>query len=109
MATQSKPATVKELSRRFIELANQMKDEGQEIRRISSGLMQASAIYATYAAAGNAGYLQESGVKKVADVYVNGLRELQNVKKAAAEQQGLKPREGIAPVPADDSGEPGNR
>ncbi len=109
MTTQSKPATVKELSSRFIELANEMKDAGQDIKRISSGLMQASAIYATYAAAGNQGYLQESGVKKVADVYVNGLREIQQVKKAAAEQQGLKPREAIAPMPIDDSDPTGER
>ncbi len=109
MTTQAKPATVKELSTRFIELANQMKEEGQDIKRISSGLMQASAIYATYAAAGNQGYLQESGVKKVADVYVNGLREIQKVKKAAAEQEGLKPRESTAPMPVDGGGESGDR
>ena len=109
MTTQSKPATVKELSSRFIELANEMKDAGQDIKRISSGLMQASAIYATYVAAGNEGYLRDSGVKKVADVYVNGLRELQQLKKAVAEQQGLKPREAIAPMPIDDSDPTGER
>lgn len=101
MSSQTKQSSVVELSSRLIGLANQMKDEGQDIRRISSALMQASAVYATYAAAGNEGYLQDSGVKKVADVYANGLREIQKAKKAAAEQQGLKPREAIAPMPVD--------
>lgn len=102
MATQSNSPTVQEVSKRFIDLANQLKEQGVDVKRISSGLMQASAIYATYAAAGNEGYLQESGVKKVSDVYVNGLREIQKVKKAAAEQHGLQPRETTAPMPTDD-------
>ncbi|WP_051081247.1 DUF3144 domain-containing protein [Thioalkalivibrio sp. ALE11] len=109
MSAQDNAPSISELSTRFIELANQIKDEGVDVKRVSSALMQASAIYATYAAAGNQGYLQESGVKRVADVYLNGLREIQKVKKASAEQEGLKARESTAPTPVDGGGESGDR
>lgn len=87
-----KPA-VMDVSEKFIDLANQLKDQGLEPALISSALMQASAIYSTYAAAGNEGYLQKSGVDRVAAVYRAGLAELQKFKRAQLEAQGLKPKD----------------
>jgi hypothetical protein len=99
MSKQDKTIPVTEVSTRFIGLANELKNEGLDVKLISSALMQASAVYATYAAAGNNGFLQESGVEKVADVFRNGLAELQKVKRAALEAEGLKPVEKTAPMP----------
>jgi hypothetical protein len=99
MSKQATQPQVTDVSTRIIALANQIKDEGVDVKLISSALMQASAIYATYAAAGNAGYLQESGVQKVADAYRNGLAALQEIKRAGLEAQGLKPTEKTAPMP----------
>lgn len=84
---------VMDVSQKFIDLANQLKDQGLPPALVSSALMQASAIYATYAAAGNEGYLQPSGVERVASVYRAGLAELQKFKRANLEAQGLKPKE----------------
>lgn len=74
-----------EATRRFIELANQIKDEGNSIELVSAGLMTASGVYATYVAAGNDGGLNDSGVDKVANVYRANLMSIQKSKKA--EQQ----------------------
>lgn len=71
---------------KFIELANNLKDEGGEIQVISAALMSASGIYATYTTSGNEGYLHESGIDKVVEVYKNNLTFIQNMKKAEAEK-----------------------
>ena len=68
---------------RFIELANQLKDEKIDPALVSGALMTASAIYATYVAVGNDGTLQESGVDKVTDLYRRTLEHYQNVKQAS--------------------------
>ncbi len=75
------------LAKKFIELANAMKNEGASPDVINGGLMFASCIYSTYASAGNEGYLHESGVEKVAAVYRRNLATLQRMKQrqAAAE------------------------
>ena len=65
---------------RFIELANQLKDEKIDPALVSGALMTASAIYATY---GNDGTLQEGGVDKVTDLYRRTLEHYQNVKQAS--------------------------
>jgi len=69
---------------RFIELANNMKDEGINISLVSRGMMTASALYATFAVAGNEGGLTESGVEKMSEVYKRELQQVQEVKKARA-------------------------
>ncbi len=71
----------------FIELANKLKDNGGDIEVISAALMSASGIYATYTTSGNEGYLHESGIDKVVEVYKNNLNYIQNLKKAQAEEQ----------------------
>jgi len=76
-----------ELTNQFIALANKMKDDGDETAIISAALMASSAIYATYATAGNDGYLQPAGIDKVTDVYKKHLAYTQQFKKAEAEQK----------------------
>lgn len=68
-------------TKRFIDLANEMKDEEIDIRLISAALMSASGIYATYTAAGNAGALEPTGVDKVVAVYRQTLEHIQQRKK----------------------------
>ncbi len=70
---------------RFIELANEMKDEGFEVTLVSAALMSASGIYATYSVAGNTGGLMPKGIDKVVNAYRRNLEQLQKIKKAAAE------------------------
>ena len=75
---------VQELAERFVDLANAMKNEGHAPDLVNGGLMFASCIYATYNAAGNEGYLQDTGVDKVAAVYRRNLAALQAMKKKLA-------------------------
>lgn len=70
--------------RRFIDLANAMKDEGTPVNVVSWALMSASGIYATYSVAGNSGGLNPSGVDKVAEAYRKNLGNIQSWKKAQA-------------------------
>ena len=69
------------LAKRFITLANQMKDEGKSIQMINASLMSASGIYATYTTAGDEGGLTESGVEKVVAVYKQNLESVQKIKR----------------------------
>lgn len=74
---------------RFIDLANEMKDEGLPTELVSAALMSASGIYATYVAAGesNDGVLQTSGVNKVAEMYHQTLTHIQDRKRQEIEQR----------------------
>ena len=71
---------------RFIDLANELKDEGIVPMIVSGGLMTASSIYATYVAAGNDGALEETGVDKVVDLYRHTLVHFQTVKRRGLER-----------------------
>ncbi|WP_456415587.1 DUF3144 domain-containing protein [Thiolapillus sp.] len=66
----------------FVDVANRLKDEGNNTDLINAAFMLASGTYATYLAAGNKGYLKEDGVRKVAGAYKHNLELLQNLKKA---------------------------
>ena len=77
------------LAKRFITLANQMKDEGKSIQMINASLMSASGIYATYTTAGDDGGLTESGVEKVVAVYKQNLESVQKIKKMQSNPEGL--------------------
>ena len=66
---------------RFIELANQLKDEKIDPALVSGALMTASGIYATFVAAGNSGTLESSGIEKVVGLYQRTLEHYQKVKK----------------------------
>ncbi len=69
----------------FIELANQLKNAGNEPQLISAALMSAAAVYTTYVHAGNEGYLQESGVTKVVNAFEKHIRQVQAYKQAQAQ------------------------
>lgn len=71
-----------ETMNRFIALANEIKDEGAGTHVVSAGMMTASAVYATYVAAGNDGGLTESGVEKIVDAYRHQMEQVQTWKKA---------------------------
>ena len=90
MSEQKKKSQHDDCMRRFIELANEMKDEGVPVNLVSWALMSASGIYATYSVVGNDGGLNESGVQKVADAYHKNLANIQVLKKA----QGITREEG---------------
>ena len=66
---------------KFIELANELKDEEISPALVSGALMTASGVYATYVAAGNRGALEPSGVEKVVALYKRTLEHHQEVKK----------------------------
>jgi hypothetical protein len=70
---------------KFIELANQLKDEKIDTKLVSGSLMTASAVYATFIAAGNKGTLLPSGVDKVATLYRQTLEHHQKTKRAQVE------------------------
>jgi len=72
---------------RFIDLANELKNEGHSPQLISAALMAASGIYATFITAGNTGGLQPSGVDKVVMMYRRNLEHIQERKKAEKEAQ----------------------
>ena len=71
---------------KFIELANQLKDEKIDPALVSGALMTASGVYATFVAAGNDGALEQSGVDKVVAVYRRTLEHHQKVKKTQLQQ-----------------------
>jgi hypothetical protein len=66
---------------KFIELANELKSENIDISVVSGSLMTASAVYATYVAAGNNGTLNPSGVDKVMAIYRRTLEHHQATKR----------------------------
>ena len=55
----SAPATQQDAIQAFIDLANEMKNEGASIELISTALMRACAVYSTYAVTGNQGALHD--------------------------------------------------
>lgn len=72
---------------KFIELANQLKAEKIDASMVSSALMTASGVYATYVAAGNKGALNPTGVDKVVDTYRRTLEHHQKVKRSQLEKK----------------------
>lgn len=78
-----------EATQRFIDLANEMKNQGMDTRLVSAALMSASGIYATYTAAGNEGFLQGTGIDKVAAIYKRNLNYIQERKQEELKKKGL--------------------
>lgn len=76
-----------DLMNRIIDVANEMKEEGAGTHVISAALMSASAVYATYVAAGNEGGLTESGAEKIVEAYSHQMKQVQAAKKAHFESQ----------------------
>jgi hypothetical protein len=73
---------------KFIELANELRQEGFDPQLVSAALMAASGIYVTYVTAGNDGGLQPSGVDKVVMMYRRNLEHIQERKKAENQARG---------------------
>lgn len=71
-----------ECMQRFVDLANNMKDEGIPVNLVSWSLMTASGIYATYSVTGNSGGLNPSGVDKITDAYKQNLTNIQSLRQA---------------------------
>ena len=76
-----------ECMERFIVLANTMKDEGISLNVVSAGLMTASAIYGTFAAAGNDGRLSVKGIGQMTKSYKQQLQQVQEAKKVRSEKR----------------------
>ncbi|MDX1626057.1 MAG: hypothetical protein R3323_06045 [Wenzhouxiangellaceae bacterium] len=77
----------------FIDLANKLaKEDDQDPKIVSAGLMAASGVYATFIAAGNEGFLGPEGVEKVAGMYRNNLAYIQDRKKHELQQAGKDPK-----------------
>lgn len=90
MATQQEQdQAIMALMPKFIDLANQLKDEGHRIDWINSALQMASATYTTYLTAGNQGYLNEGGIEKLTQVYRKNLELVQQMKKAQLGPEGM--------------------
>jgi len=75
-----------EISTRFIDLANSMKDEELPTKVISAGLMSASTVYVTYVLAGNEGVLNPKGMDEVVNTYRQALTRFQDSKREQLEQ-----------------------
>ena len=73
-------------TRKFIDLANELKDQKIDPKIISAGLMSASGTYATYVSAGNTGGLESSGVDKVVAMYRSNLENIQKLRKKEYEK-----------------------
>ena len=84
---QGNRAEYNELVKRFIDLANEMKNSGKSAPMVSAALMSASGVYATYASAGNKGYLKEGGVTKITEVYRRTLMNVQRMKKQQIKEE----------------------
>ena len=82
------PAWQQEAIDAFIALANEMKNDGASVQFVSTALMRACAIYATFVVAGNEGALRESGVDKLKQIFA---QELSTVQKAKMRQAGIDP------------------
>jgi len=72
----------KHCTNKFIELANELRNEEIDSTLVSGALMTASAIYATFVAAGNEGALEPSGVDKVTEIYKRTLEHHQDLKRS---------------------------
>ena len=80
------PKTQHEAINAFIELANEMKDNGASIQFVSTALMRACAVYSTYVIAGNEGALRQAGIEKLSELFA---QELDVVQKAKLSEAGL--------------------
>ena len=84
------PASQQDAIQAFIDLANEMKNEGASIQFISTALMRACAVYSTYVVAGNEGALRKSGVEKLKELFAH---EVDTIQRAKLKQAGIDPAE----------------
>lgn len=75
---------------RFINLANELKDEGMPVHVVSWSMLTAAAVYSTYSVAGNTGGLNPSGVDKVVDSFRNCMDQVQEARKQELQAAGAE-------------------
>jgi len=75
---------------RFINLANELKDEGVPVHVVSWSMLTAAAVYSTYSVAGNTGGLNPSGVDKVVDSFRNCMDQVQEARKQELQAAGAE-------------------
>ena len=85
------PSSQQDAINAFINVANEMKNDGASIQFVSTALMRACAVYSTYVVAGNDGALRESGIDKLKELFA---QELDVIQKAKLRQAGLDPKAG---------------
>lgn len=85
------PASQQDAINAFINVANEMKNDGASIQFVSTALMRACAVYSTYVVAGNAGALRESGIDKLKELFA---QELDVIQRAKLREAGLDPETG---------------
>lgn len=78
------PTTQQEAIQQFIDVANEMKDDGVSKEAVSTALMRACALYSTYVVTGNDGALRDSGVEKLQQLFGEELQAVQAAKMASA-------------------------
>lgn len=66
---------------KFIQLANEMKDQGMPIHVVSWSMLTAAAVYSTFSVAGNSGGLNPSGVDKVVNSFRDCMNQVQEARK----------------------------
>ena len=84
------PTSQQDAIQAFIDLANDMKNDGATIQFVSTALMRACALYSTYVVAGNEGALRKSGVEKLKNLFAAEVDAIQQLK---LEQAGIDPSE----------------
>ncbi|GAB4194517.1 MAG: hypothetical protein Tsb002_26140 [Wenzhouxiangellaceae bacterium] len=90
-------------TQRFIDLANELKGEGMDVRLVSAALMSASGVFATFTAAGNEGFLQPSGIDKIAAIYRRNLTYIQQRKREELSAAGKLDESAAADTPEERS------
>jgi len=71
----------------FIDLANNMTQQGIPLPVVSSSLMTACATFSTFVVAGNESALRESGVEKLRDIFAVELSAIQTLKIEQAKKE----------------------
>ncbi len=67
---------------RFIELANQMAEEGIQRNLVGAALLTAAGLYSSYVVSGNDGGLNESGIDKLTAMFKRELERVEEAKQA---------------------------
>ena len=80
------PSSQQDAINAFINVANDMKNDGASIQFVSTALMRACAVYSTYVIAGNEGALRQTGIEKLSELFA---QELDVVQKAKLSEAGL--------------------
>ena len=76
----SESEQIADVNKKFIDLANSMKEEGLPTKVISAGLMTASTVYVTYVLAGNEGVFNQKGIDEAVYTYRQQLTRFQDSK-----------------------------